>query len=439
MTSDVLPLNGDSGTAFPMGSQQSDSLLRPVDWIKPSVDRRSSFERRLLFENFTIAGFKGLEAELESQFRVAPTDIVCYQLATTLAQCMPTARSLRRADQLLMRATRPGCDLSEALRQNALDVHRSVRAMLAESARSTSGRLKQANWGIYNRCPLVCVGCYNIFNSETLDLQDAKAVVEKLVNAGVEELIVSGGDPLEWEHILEFVDHAHTFGLYVGIDTVGYRLTPEMAKALSGRVSYVGLPLDGGRDDVIADFRKGKSDLFARILHAISLCAAYSIPIKVNTTVTRSNVDDLENIARTLSSFDAVFAWHLFQWWDLRSPRALRERMQIDRSGFQERVLHLQQAYPRLKIASGTIDKRARTHFFISANGEVYTFDSGALSTIIIGDVRTQTIAELVASPALNKDSPKFLRTFPRSHPKQPCIPQHTTSSVGVPRASRTR
>ncbi|KZS68440.1 hypothetical protein A4G26_26690 [Mycobacterium kansasii] len=83
----------------------------------------------MLFENFTIAGFKDLEAELESQFRVAPTDTVCYQLATTLAQCMPTARSLRRADQLLMRATRPGCELSEELRQSALDVHRSVRAI----------------------------------------------------------------------------------------------------------------------------------------------------------------------------------------------------------------------------------------------------------------------------------------------------------------------
>lgn len=186
--SDVLPLNGESGALFPTRSHQSDSLLRPVDWIKPSVDRHSSFERRLLFENFTIAGFKDLEAELERQFRVAPTDTVCYQLATTLAQCMPTARSLRRADQLLMRATRPGCDLSEDQQHSAPDVHRSVRAMLAESAASRGGRLKQANWGI----------------------------------------------------------------------TVGYSLTPEMAKALSGRVSYLGLPIDGGREDVIADFRKGK-------------------------------------------------------------------------------------------------------------------------------------------------------------------------------------
>lgn len=76
--SDVLPLNGESGAVFPTRSHQSDSLLRPVDWIKPSVDRHSSFERRLLFENFTIAGFKDLEAELERQFRVAPTDTVCY-------------------------------------------------------------------------------------------------------------------------------------------------------------------------------------------------------------------------------------------------------------------------------------------------------------------------------------------------------------------------
>lgn len=388
-------------------------LLRPVDWVKPSVDRDSRFERRLLFENFTIAGFRELEVELEAQLRLAPTSTVRYQLATVLAQCMPTRRSLLRADGLLSSALDPVGRLSPSLRKSARDVQRSVRAMLLESESATTGRLIQANWGIYNRCPLVCVGCYNIFNSQTLSYPQTTRVVDKLVDAGVEELVISGGDPLEWENILCFVDHAYVRGLSIGIDTVGYSFTAEMGEALRGKISYLGLPVDGSGQDVIAGFRKGKADLFDRVRHALELCGTYEIPVKINTTVTNGNINDLEDIAKMLAGYEAVVCWSLFQWWDIRATPSLRARMHIDTNRFRERARQLRQAYPQLGIWGQDVDRRARTHFFISANGEVYTFDSGALSTIIIGDIRTQSVADLVESPALRKDSPKFSRTFP--------------------------
>lgn len=388
-------------------------LLRPVDWIKPSVDRDSRFERRLLFENFTIAGLRELEVELEAQLRLAPSGTVRYQLATVLAQCMPTRRSLLRADGLLTIALAPRGGLSPSLHKSAREVQRSVRAMLLESESATTGRLTQVNWGIYNRCPLVCVGCYNIFNSQTLSYSQTKKVVEKLVAAGVEELVVSGGDPLEWKNIVRFVDHAYACGLNIGIDTVGYSFTAEMGEALRGKISYLGLPVDGSAQDVIAGFRKGKADLFARVRHTLELCDAYEIPVKINTTVTNGNINDLEEVAKMLSDYKVIVGWSLFQWWDIRATPALRARMKIDTTRFQERARQLRRAYPQLGIWGQDVDRRARTHFFISANGEVYTFDSGTLSTIIIGDILTQSIADLVKSPALRKDSLKFSRTFP--------------------------
>jgi MoaA/NifB/PqqE/SkfB family radical SAM enzyme len=406
----------DSQAGSAAGTQTRDKLLKPVDWVKPSIDRDSAFERRRMFENFTVAGFKALKVELETRLRVAPTDVVRYQLATVLAQCMPTRQSLQRADRVLLSVIWPGSDLSPALRQSARDIHKSVRAMLAESDSGRTGHIRQVNWGIYNRCPLVCVGCYNIFNSQMLSIWDAKRVAQKLAAGGVEELVLSGGDPLEWEHIVEIIDHVHSRGLRVAIDTTGYSLTRKMAKSLSGKISYLGLPLDGSGQAEISAFRKGKDDLFARIWYGFELCRQYSIPVKVNTTVTSSNIDDLENVAQLLSEFESPVSWSMFQWWDLRSTPAIRKRMHVDPTRFQERTFQLKQAYPQLGIWGQGVDQRARTHLFISANGEVYTFDSGALSTIIVGDIRTQSVAELVESPALRKDSPKFSRSFPDNH-----------------------
>ncbi|WP_158015094.1 radical SAM/SPASM domain-containing protein [Mycobacterium basiliense] len=377
------------------------------------MDSENRFERRLLFENFTIAGFKELRADLEDELRRSPTDTARYQLATVLAQCMPDQHSLARAEELLAGATGRGNDLPPSLRAAARDVQRSVRSMLLESESPSSGRLAQVNWGIYNRCPLVCVGCYNIFNSDQLSLREAKASVEKLARAGVEELVISGGDPLEWEGILPFVDHAYDCGLDVALDTVGYSFTAATAAALSGKVSYLGLPVDGSGQDMIADFRKGKNDLLVRVRGALELCGEFGIPVKVNTTVTKGNIDDLEDVAQLLCQYEAVVSWSLFQWWDLRRTPALRERMHVERDRFRERTLRLSLAYPSLGIWSQDVSRRARTHFFISANGEVYTFDSGSLSTIILGDIRAQSMSELIGSPALRKNSPKFSRSFP--------------------------
>jgi MoaA/NifB/PqqE/SkfB family radical SAM enzyme len=107
------------------------------------------------------------------------------------------------------------------------------------------------------------------------------------------------------------------------------------------------------------------------------------------------------------------WGWSVFQWWDLRAPEKLKTQMAVDDGKYDGILAKLKENYPDLDIWAGRVDKRARSYFFVSSNGEVYTFGSTAtISTIVIGNIKTDDVKSIVNSPALRADSTKFNASF---------------------------
>ena len=83
--------------------------------------------------------------------------------------------------------------------------------------------------------------------------------------------------------------------------------------------------------------------------------------------------------------------------------------MILEKSKFGNAVHAIKNKYKDIKIYDRAIEDRARNAFFISSNGEVYTFGkSSQISTIILGDIKTQSIDDILKNPALKKTSQKF-------------------------------
>lgn len=400
----------------------SAKLLRPVDWLRGGIDRKvpttalelvhEAFKQRLLFSNFNSEKLTELSALLQQQLRADPNDVVRYELADVLMRNKPTHETLDRAKGLLDQALAGKC-LPDHLRTCAIEVRVNVVDMLGTGPKEA--QLAQANWSVNNRCSLVCKGCYNVFNDRVMTLDECKAGLDKIVKAGVKELVVSGGDPLVWPDIVPFVEHAHARGLRVGIDSTGYALTRELAHKLVGKVAFIGLPLDGTDQKTVETFRKGKHDLLDKVKQGLALCEELGLPAKINTVVHKGNIDQLEAIGQLVGQFPAVknWGWSVFQWWDLRAPKKLKTQMAVDDGKFDAILAKLKEDYPDLDILAGRVDKRARSYFFVSSNGEVYTFGSTAtISTIVIGDIKTDDVKSIVNSPALRADSTKFNASF---------------------------
>ncbi len=269
--------------------------------------------------------------------------------------------------------------------------------------------ITRVNWRVFNRCPLTCKGCYNIFNSEVLSLDQCKKILDKIVNSGTSELIISGGDPLLWPDLVEFCKYAKNKGLKIGIDTVSYNLNLRLLYNLKDLVSYIGVPLDGADQKIIETFRRGKKDLLDKLLYSLSIADSFDVPIRLNTTVSKRNVDALDDIAQIVKKHKSIKTWSIYQWWPLRSGDKLADQMILEKSQFENAAKMLKSKHSDIKIYDRAIDDRARNTFFISSNGEVYTFGkTSQISTIILGNIKTQTISEILKNPALKKSSQKF-------------------------------
>lgn len=384
--------------------------ILPTDWIKmrnekynnAETDLDKEFVDRTNFENFTIDKLTSLEEKLSNGLKVSPdNDKLKAQFATLLMQKLPDREKLEKAFELFNSIK------DKNILKEYSEVKETVIDMLKPQPEKST--ITRVNWGVFNRCPLTCRGCYNIFNSNVMNIDQCKEILDKIADAGTTELIVSGGDPLLWPDLVEFCRYAKSKGLKIGIDTVSYNLNPHLLYNLKDLIAYIGVPVDGTDQKTIETFRRGKKDLLDKLLYSLSIADAFDVPIRLNTTVSKRNIDALDGIAQIVKKHKSIKTWSIYQWWPLRSGDKLSDQMILEKSKFENAVSTIKNKHRDIKIYDRAIEDRARNAFFISSNGEVYTFGkSSQISTIILGDIKTQSISDILKNPALKKTSQKF-------------------------------
>ena len=154
-------------------------------------------------------------------------------------------------------------------------------------------------WNITRACNLKCVHCYNDSGAskadDELSTEEAKAVLDDLVQFGVPSVLFSGGEPLMRPDLFELIAYAVEKGLRAVISTNGTLITADMAKKIKKHgVSYVGISLDGIGD--INDKFRGVSGAFDRAVAGIKNCQDAGVRIGLRLTLTKKNVQDLEGL-----------------------------------------------------------------------------------------------------------------------------------------------
>ena len=386
-------------------------IVNPVDWLSINIpldsktnDLDQEWRGRLEFKNITISYFNELERKIRLYLNDNSNNCkIKAQLVTLLVQNVPTLYRLEEARSLYLTIN------DKKIKESLLSVYRSILYML-NSENSPRNKIVRINWGIYNRCPLMCIGCYNVFNTSIMSFQECIIIANKLVKYNLKELIISGGDPLLWPYIVEFCEYISRNGILIGIDTVSYNFDEKLCHKLIDKIAYIGIPLDGPNQKIIEYFRRGKEDLFPVTLRSLNIANEAGMPVRINTTVHKKNIDSLDGIAEIILRYPSIKIWSIYQWWPVRGNELINKKLLVDTLEFDYKTDCLKKAFPNLNIVPRKIYERECNTFFISSNGEVYTFgEDETISTIILGDIKTQSLEEILTSPALKANSNKFL------------------------------
>jgi radical SAM protein with 4Fe4S-binding SPASM domain len=148
---------------------------------------------------------------------------------------------------------------------------------------------------IADRCNEVCVHCYQVQGQKgEMDTETLLRVVDELAEAGVLQLVISGGEPTLRHDFLDVVRRARARDLLVVVFTNGLRITPEMARELAAlHVFRVEISLYSHRAEA-HDGVTGVPGSFERTVRAIRLLRAEGVHVLAKTPVGSFNEAELE-------------------------------------------------------------------------------------------------------------------------------------------------
>ncbi len=166
-------------------------------------------------------------------------------------------------------------------------------------------------------CDLVCRHCrasaQEHAHSGELNTDQSKALIEQAVDFDRPPILVlTGGDPLKRADLFDLIRHARDVGLQVALTPSATPLatTDALRRAKEAGVSRLGISLDGADAETHDSFR-GWQGSFHRTLQMLDHARQHDLPVQINTTVTRRNLHQIDDIAELLSA-QGIAMWSVF-------------------------------------------------------------------------------------------------------------------------------
>jgi AdoMet-dependent heme synthase len=170
-------------------------------------------------------------------------------------------------------------------------------------------------WELTKRCNLKCIHCRasaddEIFKGE-LDTDNIKRVIDDIVLYANPILVLTGGEPLFRGDIFTIADYAKQKGLRLALATNGTLIERDTAlKIKKSGIQRVSISIDG-KDSQSHDAFRGIDGSFKKAIEGTSFLTKAGVEFQFNTTITRRNVLELEEII-LLAEKAGAKALHIF-------------------------------------------------------------------------------------------------------------------------------
>lgn len=142
------------------------------------------------------------------------------------------------------------------------------------------------------RCNLKCDFCDLWHFTDMMPFESAVSILQRAPAAGVETLVITGGEPFVHPRIFELIELAKNLGLGVNITTNGTLLRKDLTRLRESRVDSLSISIDGLEER--HDKLRGVAGTYQEVMATIeALRASTAIHLNVYFVVTNENVQDL--------------------------------------------------------------------------------------------------------------------------------------------------
>lgn len=163
---------------------------------------------------------------------------------------------------------------------------------------------------ITSRCNLKCPMCY-IRQEDTADIRKKEASAqnwidlgEKVFEAGTVHLLITGGEPLLRNDFKIIYEALSQMGFILTLYTNGTLINKEFMEWIK-RIppAKIGITLYGSCSEVYERFT-GYRGAFDKVRNSVEMILDAGIPLNLRSTITKSNIDDLNNMKMFAKGYD---------------------------------------------------------------------------------------------------------------------------------------
>ncbi len=170
-------------------------------------------------------------------------------------------------------------------------------------------------WELTKKCNLSCIHCRaeaeELDFSGELELKEIQNIIDNIASFAKPILVLTGGEPLFRDDIFEIAAYAGKKEMRVALATNGTLIDEDIAKNIEkANIARVSISLDGW-DETSHDSFRGVSGSFRDALRGTRLLRENGVEFQFNTTVTKRNVDHIDDILK-LAEKESAKAVHLF-------------------------------------------------------------------------------------------------------------------------------
>lgn len=185
--------------------------------------------------------------------------------------------------------------------QPAVDFHKSPYLVL---------------WELTRACALACRHCRAMAIRRRapgeLLTQEAAVLLKQLRGFGKPLIVLTGGDPIERPDVFEIIDEARRMDFPVAMTPSA---TPASSEEIIRELSQAGLKrlaisIDGPDASTHDAFRRVKGS-FDWSMSIVSAAQKYGLPVQINTTICRDNLQRFEVLAKLVELLGAAL-WSVF-------------------------------------------------------------------------------------------------------------------------------
>jgi radical SAM protein len=171
-------------------------------------------------------------------------------------------------------------------------------------------------WEVTQACDLACVHCRASAqpkrNPFELSTEEGKRLIDQVADMHVPVFVLTGGDPIKRPDLFELIEYCKTVGVRVSLTPSA---TPLLTREIIHQLKRAGLArlavsLDGSNAEIHDGFR-GLSGSFSRTMEAIDWANEVGLPVQINTTFSRRNVEDFDAIAALMEQ-KKIALWSVF-------------------------------------------------------------------------------------------------------------------------------